>query len=176
MYYYDPRDRGFELGTEIKLERERERERERMGGVVKLLLLAFCCCLASAQYQPNWDSLDARTLPAWYDQSKFGIFIHWGVFSVPSYGGGATNKGQSEWFWWDWKGRRNPWAVEFMEENYLETFTYPDFAQQFRAEMFSPSDWARLIESSGAKWARLVCWSAEATPLSLSPSRSGTWC
>src|SRR5688572_24159968 len=43
------------------------------------------------KYEPNWESLDARPLPAWYDQSKIGIFIHWGVFSVPSYG--------SEWFW-----------------------------------------------------------------------------
>lgn len=43
------------------------------------------------RYQPTWDSLDARPLPAWFDEAKFGIFIHWGVFSVPSFG--------SEWFW-----------------------------------------------------------------------------
>ena len=46
-------------------------------------------------YQPTWDSLDSRPLPAWYDEAKFGIFIHWGVFSVPSF--------VSEWFWWYWK-------------------------------------------------------------------------
>ena len=46
-------------------------------------------------YLPTWDSLDKRPLPAWYDQAKFGIFIHWGVFSVPSF--------VSEWFWWYWK-------------------------------------------------------------------------
>lgn len=46
-------------------------------------------------YQPTWDSLDKRPLPDWYDQAKFGIFIHWGVFSVPSY--------VSEWFWWYWQ-------------------------------------------------------------------------
>ena len=34
---------------------------------------------------PTWEALDARPLPAWYDQSKFGIFIHWGVFSVPAF-------------------------------------------------------------------------------------------
>lgn len=45
----------------------------------------------AAPYDPTWESLDARPLPAWFDQAKFGIFIHWGVFSVPSFG--------SEWFW-----------------------------------------------------------------------------
>lgn len=48
------------------------------------------------QYFPTWDSLDSRPLPNWYDDAKFGIFIHWGVFSVPSFG--------SEWFWNNWKG------------------------------------------------------------------------
>ena len=118
--------------------------------LVVQLLLAFCC-LASAQYSPNWDSLDVRPLPAWYDRAKFGIFIHWGVFSVPSYGGGESGKGASEWFWWDWQGFKAAWAVEFMEKNYLSTFTYPDFAPQFQAELFSPDKWAELIHNSGAK-------------------------
>lgn len=48
------------------------------------------------QYSPTWDSLDSRPLPQWYDEAKIGIFIHWGVFSVPSFG--------SEWFWNEWKG------------------------------------------------------------------------
>ena len=48
------------------------------------------------KYDPNWSSLDKRPLPSWYDDAKVGIFIHWGVYSVPSYG--------SEWFWINWKG------------------------------------------------------------------------
>lgn len=44
-----------------------------------------------APFDPTWESLDARQLPAWFDKAKFGVFIHWGVFSVPSFG--------SEWFW-----------------------------------------------------------------------------
>jgi hypothetical protein len=48
------------------------------------------------QYTPTWGSLDSRPLPTWYDEAKFGIFIHWGVFSVPSFG--------SEWFWYNWQG------------------------------------------------------------------------
>ena len=45
-------------------------------------------------YTPTRDSLDSRPLPQWYDEAKFGTFIHWGVFSVPSFG--------SEWFWNNW--------------------------------------------------------------------------
>lgn len=50
----------------------------------------------NSPYLPTWDSLDKRPLPKWYDEAKIGIFIHWGVFSVPSFG--------SEWFWMEWKG------------------------------------------------------------------------
>lgn len=63
------------------------------------LLLALLLLLQPLQnsargakrFDPTWESLDARQLPAWFDQAKFGIFIHWGVYSVPSFG--------SEWFW-----------------------------------------------------------------------------
>ena len=51
---------------------------------------------ATCRYEPNWTSLDARPLPTWYDQAKFGVFIHWGVYSVPAFG--------SEWFWMNWRG------------------------------------------------------------------------
>lgn len=47
-------------------------------------------------YSPDWKSLDSRPLPAWYDEAKIGIFMHWGVYSVPSFG--------SEWFWANWDG------------------------------------------------------------------------
>ena len=139
-----------------------------------VVLLLLFSSLASAQYKPDWDSLDARPLPAWYDQSKFGIFIHWGVFSVPSYGGGETGKGASEWFWWDWQGAKAPWAVDFMERNYLDTFTYPDFAPQFKAELFSPNDWADLFFNSGAKYVA-VCGECSASCVCVSVC-SGTWC
>lgn len=57
-----------------------------------LLLLGLPGLLGGRpRYEPTWGSLDARPLPAWFDEAKFGVFIHWGVFSVPSFG--------SEWFW-----------------------------------------------------------------------------
>lgn len=54
-----------------------------------LVFIAFICCqlcsFTDQQYTPDWDSLDKRPLPGWYGDAKIGIFIHWGVFSVPSY-------------------------------------------------------------------------------------------
>lgn len=49
-------------------------------------------------YLPTWDDLDTRPLPQWYDSAKIGIFIHWGVYSVPSF--------KDEWFQFRW-GRGN---------------------------------------------------------------------
>lgn len=72
----------------------------KLAGVVLLILtwLNFqtADCKHLRRYEPNWKSLDKRPLPKWYDHAKIGIFLHWGVFSVPSFG--------SEWFWADWKG------------------------------------------------------------------------
>ena len=53
-----------------------------------ILITGILCSLipfSNQQYTPDWTSLDKRVLPAWYDESKVGIFIHWGVFSVPSF-------------------------------------------------------------------------------------------
>lgn len=111
-------------------------------GILSLSLLSIGSCLC--QYKPTWESIDSRPLPEWFDQAKFGIFIHWGVFSVPSFG--------SEWFWWYWQGRKFPSYVNFMEENYPPGFTYADFASQFHAELFDPVEWVDILASSGAKY------------------------
>lgn len=95
-------------------------------------------------YEPNWDSLDSRPLPEWYDEAKVGIFIHWGVYSVPSYG--------TEWFWINWRGSQNPNYTEFMERNFKPGFTYQEFANDFNAEHYNPNDWVKLFEKSGAKY------------------------
>ena len=100
--------------------------------------------LVLSQYKPTWESLDSRPLPSWYDEAKFGIFMHWGVYSVPSYG--------TEWFWYAWKQERISDFVEFMKENYPPNFEYQDFAPMFRAEFFDPEAWADLLTKSGARW------------------------
>jgi alpha-L-fucosidase len=98
------------------------------------------------RYEPNWDSLDTRPLPSWFDEAKFGVFISWGLFAVPGFG--------NEWFWYNWKTRKNPDLVKFMQDNYPPDFGYEDFAPMFKAELFDPDQWADIIEASGAKYVR----------------------
>ncbi|XP_077982939.1 alpha-L-fucosidase-like [Glandiceps talaboti] len=102
----------------------------------------------SRRYNATWESLDTRPLPSWYDEAKLGIFIHWGLFSVPAYG--------TEWFWWKWKGKQNPKHVDFMKQNYKPGFQYQDFADQFTATFFDPNSWAELFQASGARYVVLT--------------------
>ncbi|GAB6028010.1 hypothetical protein CHUAL_002237 [Chamberlinius hualienensis] len=117
---------------------------------MKLYLLLFFLMISkiNSQYLPDWSSLDTRPLPDWYDKAKFGIFIHWGVFSVPSYA--------SEWFWEAWKTEQSPDIVNFMAKNYPPDFTYQDFAPQFQIEFFNPDQWADILQASGAKYVVLT--------------------
>lgn len=95
------------------------------------------------KFDPNWESLDSRVLPEWYDKAKIGIFIHWGVYSVPTMG--------SEWFWTNWITSKNKAYTTYMEKNYKPGFTYQEFAKDFTAEHFDPNEWAKLFAQSGAK-------------------------
>lgn len=115
---------------------------------VGCLLLVALAAPSTGRYSPDWDSLDTRPTPDWYDDAKIGIFLHWGVFSVPSFG--------SEWFWWDWQGAKVPAFREFMERNYRPGFTYQDFAPQFKAEFFDPDHWAAIFKKAGARYVVLT--------------------
>lgn len=113
-----------------------------------LLTLPTAC----VRYEPNWRSLDSRPLPAWYDDAKFGIFLHWGVFSVPSFGDPATSQtGCEAWFWWYWKGQSSPVYTRFVKENYGPGFSYADFAPLFKAEFYNAYEWAEIFQASGAR-------------------------
>lgn len=99
------------------------------------------------KYEATWESLDSRPIPEWFDEAKIGIFIHWGVFSVPSFG--------SEWFWNNWNSNVSKY-VQFMKNNYPPNFSYQDFAKEFTAEFFEPEKWANLFDLSGAKYVVLT--------------------
>jgi alpha-L-fucosidase len=107
-------------------------------------------------YQPNWESIDSRPVPQWFEDAKFGIFIHWGLYAVPSWGpttGGVYEK-YSEWYW----KRQNPddkpnkSFADFHKEMYGNDVKYQDFVKGFKAEMFNPDQWADVFEQAGAKY------------------------
>uniref|UniRef100_A0A8C2SGC5 Alpha-L-fucosidase n=1 Tax=Capra hircus TaxID=9925 RepID=A0A8C2SGC5_CAPHI len=106
------------------------------------------CTDPARRYTPDWPSLDSRPLPAWFDEAKFGVFVHWGVFSVPAWG--------SEWFWWHWQGAKLPQYENFMKENYPPDFSYADFGPRFTAHFFHPDSWADLFKAAGAKYVVLT--------------------
>jgi alpha-L-fucosidase len=99
----------------------------------------------SGPFKPSWDSLKSYKIPAWYEDAKFGIFIHWGVYAVPSFG--------NEWY------PRNMYLQGTKEfQHHIATygqqsqFGYKDFIPKFRAEKFDPRAWAELFRKSGAKY------------------------
>ncbi|XP_037330368.2 tissue alpha-L-fucosidase-like [Pungitius pungitius] len=99
-----------------------------------------------ARYTADWASLDARPLPPWFDEAKVGIFVHWGVFSVPGFGR------FSEWFWSWWQAAKRAEEVNFMKKYYRPGFEYADFAHEFRAEFFNADAWADIFKASGARY------------------------
>jgi alpha-L-fucosidase len=96
-------------------------------------------------YRADWQSLQKYEVPDWYKDAKFGIFIHWGVYSVPAFG--------NEWY------PRNMYRPDSDEyKHHLSTygpqtkFGYKDFIPMFKAEHFDPAAWAWLFKEAGAKY------------------------
>lgn len=100
----------------------------------------------------SWEQLRQRPYPQWFKDAKLGIFIHWGLYSVPSYGGPES---YGEWFLLGLKNKQ-PGRVEFVKRNYGENFSYRDFASIFKAELFDPNEWADIFKASGAGYIVLV--------------------
>ncbi len=121
-----------------------------------LLILATYSSIAQ-HYEPNWQSLNTRGIPSWFKDAKFGIFIHWGVYAVPSYAPVIENSGDSyaEWYWYRiHEGNKNFKA--FHDKNYGPNFQYQQFEPQFTASMFDPKQWADVFKKSGAKYVVLT--------------------
>ena len=96
-------------------------------------------------FRPDWESLQKYEAPEWYQDAKFGVFIHWGAYSVPAFG--------NEWY------PRNMYEPGFdAYKHHIATygtqdkFGYKDFIPMFKAERFDPSAWADLFKKAGAKY------------------------
>ena len=99
--------------------------------------------IENGPYRDDWDSLCEHPVPKWFQKAKFGIFIHWGVYSVPAF--------EREWY------SRNMYMQGSPEyEHHVKTygpqkdFGYKDFIPMFRAEKYDPEAWAKLFEEAGA--------------------------
>ena len=96
-------------------------------------------------FTDTWASLAGNAIPAWYQNAKFGIFIHWGVYSVPAFG--------NEWY------PRNMYiegSREFLHHVATygphKDFGYADFIPMFRGEKFDADQWADLFAEAGARY------------------------
>ncbi len=121
-----------------------------------LAFLAACAWgapLPAQDGEPSWESLSARPTPAWFADARFGIFIHWGGYSVPAFCDTCT---YSEWYQhWVETNAHGGLERRFHEANYGADFAYEDFAPMFRAELFDPEAWAGLLARSGMNLASL---------------------
>jgi alpha-L-fucosidase len=134
----------------------------RMSALVALAVLLAVPVLAQARVEPRWDSIDARATPAWFEDAKLGIFIHWGVYAVPSFAPRAevsTYARYSEWYWKrlttpDMEGHAQFKA--FHDRVYGPGTKYQDFAPRWKAEMYDPAEWADLFQRAGAKYVVLT--------------------
>jgi alpha-L-fucosidase len=103
--------------------------------------------LAAGPFEPTWESLKKHNeAPDWFRDDKFGIYFHWGVYSVPAFG--------NEWY------PRNMYIKTSPEyKHHVATygdptnFGYPDFVPMFKAEKFNADDWAELFQKAGARFA-----------------------
>jgi alpha-L-fucosidase len=97
-------------------------------------------------FQPTWESITNKfRTPKWYQDAKFGLFIHWGAYAVPAFG--------SEWY------PRNMYVTNSPEfAHHVATygpqsqFGYKDFFPHFRAEKFDATAWAKLFKEAGVKY------------------------
>ena len=127
------------------------------------------------RYEPTWTSLCRQRPARWFLDAKFGIYTHWGPYSVPAYG---TN---GSWYPHDMYVGRKPGDPQYADtkEHHARTwgppseFGYKDFIPLFKAEKFDPDEWADLFERAGARYAGPVAEHHDG--FSMWPSRLSRW-
>ncbi len=140
--------------------------------VIALVLASACIPPLTPEQQEIIDELNQRDLPAWYDESKFGIFIHWGPYAVPAfapiegsindalanhYGDFLLHMPYVEWYWNALQTEGSA-THQYHVENYGEDYSYDNFGRIFREGIneWNPDEWADLFDTAGAKYVVLV--------------------
>ena len=97
-------------------------------------------------FQPNWENIaENYTIPEWFSDAKFGIFIHWGPYSVPAFDNEWYPRNMYQMGSAAYEHHRNTWGPQ-------DEFGYKDFIPLFKAEKFDANAWATLFKQSGAKY------------------------
>ncbi len=101
--------------------------------------------IANGKYKDNWSSLSHHKVPDWYMNDKLGVFIHWGIYSVPAFGNEWYSRGMYD---------KNAREFEHHRKTYgdQKTFGYKDFIPMFRAENFDAKAWIELFKKSGIRY------------------------
>jgi alpha-L-fucosidase len=133
---------------------------------IRLLLFALSMAgviHAQQTYTADWASLDARPIPQWFKDAKLGIFIHWGVYSVPAWAPVgkeyAVYSKYAEWYWNRLVTDSSKVGKAFRayhNSTYGPRFKYQDFAPMFKAELFNPEQWAEIFKKAGAQYVVLT--------------------
>jgi len=99
-------------------------------------------------YAPSWGSLRTHVTPKWFRDAKFGIYTHWGVYSVPACGPNGT--------WYPYNMYREgtkQYECHVNAYGHPSTFGYKDFIPMLTGEEFDPDEWAELFKRAGAQFA-----------------------
>jgi alpha-L-fucosidase len=156
---------GFDMAPETNID------------VVNAALKQIPIPMAPGPVQPTWESLKENyKVPTWFIGAKFGIFIHWGIFSVPAHG--------NEWYekWMYAGGDDNTVKTMHSHTNFVDwhtehfgppdKFGYKDFIPMFKAEKFDADAWAELFKKAGARYVvpgaqhheNFAMWDSQVTP------------
>jgi alpha-L-fucosidase len=122
---------GFDMAPETNLK------------VVEAAVAAIPTKIPPGPFEPAWESLKANyRVPSWFAGAKFGLFMHWGLYSVPAH--------HNEWYEKHMYGADSQWHVEHFGPQ--DKFGYKDFIPLFTQDKFDPDAWAELFKKSGAKF------------------------
>lgn len=118
---------------------------------MKRVTAIFICLIACIGLQAQSDlmkKLESRPYPQWFNEAKLGIFIHYGLYSIPSY---SDKEQYAEWFY---KGliSQDSLRIKFQKDVFGEDFKYEDYKNLFKAELFDANQWAELFKKAGAKY------------------------
>lgn len=99
-------------------------------------------------YLPTTASLNSHPTPQWFENDKFGIFVHWGAYSEPAWGPRGS---YAEWYWNYLNNPGSPTNTHH-RNTYGTEFPYDRFIDQWKADKFDPDQWVDLFEEAGAKY------------------------